>query len=72
MVTQCALETAVQLHPAVAMTLKLPLPPLAEMVALPEESEKLQEAPSWVMVKLWLPMSMVPVRGASPGLAGTA
>jgi hypothetical protein len=72
MVTHCALVTAVQLHPAVAITLKLPLPPLAETVALPDDSEKLHEAPAWVIVKLWLPAAMLPVLSVSSGLAGTA
>jgi len=49
-VTQGALLTAVQLHPAVAITLKLDVPPLGEMVALEGETEKLHVPPFWVMV----------------------
>ena len=70
--THPALLVAVQLHPAVATTVKLEVAPLPEMVALAGEIEKLHEPPLWVRVKVWLAMVRVPVRGLRVGLAGAA
>jgi hypothetical protein len=63
-VSQLALlETAVQLHPAPAVTKTLPVPPPAATVALVEPSEGEQlDAAAWLTVKTFPAISNVPLR----------
>jgi hypothetical protein len=60
------LLTAVQLHPLGAVTLTLPVPPLAGKDALVGEIEYVQlgapSVPACVTVRVWPAMVRVPVR----------
>jgi hypothetical protein len=66
-----ALLVAVQLQPAPAVTLTLLLPPAAATDALPGEIAKVHGAGSWVTVKVWPAMVIVPVRDVVAVLAAT-
>jgi hypothetical protein len=72
MVIQVALLVAVQLHPAVAVTVTLAVKAPAPMLKLLAESvEYAHPAPACVTVKVCPAIVRVPVRAPPPGFAAT-
>jgi hypothetical protein len=49
-------------HPAGAVTAKLPVPPDADADAEVGESERVQDAPAWVIWNVWPPTEIAPLR----------
>src|SRR4029453_12146853 len=64
-------DVAVQLHPASAVTLKLPVAVLAETEVLAGEIEYEQDCPVWFPLKERPPMVMAPLRDEVVGFAVT-
>ena len=69
MLIQGEFEAAVQVQPAPAVTATDAAPPAATAVAAAGFSEYVQ-LPAWVTVRVWMPMTITPVR-AGPELAAT-
>jgi hypothetical protein len=70
-VTHDALLVAVQLHPAVVVTVTVPLPPAADSAWLVGEIAYAQGAAAWLTVNVLPPMVSVPVRDVVPVFAAT-
>jgi hypothetical protein len=70
---QLTLVVAVHVQPVPAVTVKLPLPPLAATEVELDESayEQVALAPACVTVNVWPPTAMWPVRELVPVLAVT-
>ena len=71
-VSQLALLTAVQAHPAPTVTLVCPEPLAAPTVALVGESVTEQTTPAWVTVKIWPPIVSAPERDCVDVFAAAA
>ena len=68
---QPALLTAVQPHPLGAVTVTLPVPPLAVKFLLVGEIEEVHGTSFWVTVKVCPAMKIAPVRGLASRLDAT-
>ena len=70
-VTHVVLFVAVQLHPAVVVTVAVPLPPAADIDRPLGEMVYEQGIPAWLTVSVLPPMLTVPVRATVPVFGAT-